>query len=142
MSIKPLYTTRATASGAGRDGTSGTDDGNLSVKLVMPKELGGAGGEGTNPEQLFATGYAACFLSALKLIARQDKVTLPETTTASAEVGIGAREDGGFGLVVSLAIDVPGIEASVADDLIAKAHAVCPYSAAIKGNVDVTLARA
>jgi lipoyl-dependent peroxiredoxin len=142
MAIQPLYTTTASASG-GREGKAGTDDGNLAVTLVMPKELGGAGGDGTNPEQLFATGYAACFHSAVKMVAGMAKVKLPDGAKTTAEIGIGKREDGsGFGLTAALTVTLPGLEDDVADDLIAKAHAACPYSAAIKGNVDVTVTRA
>ncbi|MBT9383056.1 organic hydroperoxide resistance protein [Pseudooceanicola sp. CBS1P-1] len=142
MITKTLYSTRATAEG-GRNGRAATEDGALSVNLVMPKELGGPGGtEGTNPEQLFAAGYAACFLSALKMIAGQDKVKLPEGTRITTQVGIGPRPDGGFGLSVALEGHLPGLDADQADALMAKAHAACPYSAAIKGNVEVALSRA
>ncbi|QPM89202.1 organic hydroperoxide resistance protein [Pseudooceanicola algae] len=140
MSITPLYSTRATATG-GRDGTADTEDGTLSVKLVTPKELGGAGGEGTNPEQLFATGYAACFMSALKLVAGKQKVALTDDASATAEVGIG-KDGAGFGLVVTLSVSLPGVDAETADALLEKAHEVCPYSNAIRGNVEVTLNRA
>ena len=142
MSVNVLYRTRATATG-GRDGHSATDDGALSVRMVTPKELGGAGGDGVNPEQLFATGYAACFLGALKFVAGQDKIRLPEDTNVTVQVGIGPRADGGgFGLEVALSIALPGIEADVADDLIARAHVVCPYSHATQNNISVTLGRA
>ena len=141
MSITPLYTTKATAQG-GREGKAATADGALSVALVTPKELGGAGGDGTNPEQLFATGYAACFLSALKAVARMQKKTVPEEASASAEVGIGKREDGGFALTVALSVDLPGLPAEEADALIAAAHEVCPYSHATRGNIDVSVGRA
>lgn len=141
MSITPLYTTKATAEG-GREGRAATADGALEVALVTPKELGGAGGAGTNPEQLFAAGYAACFLSALKAVARMQKKTVPEDAKASAEVGIGKREDGGFGLTVALSIELPGLPDDEADALIAAAHEVCPYSHATRGNIDVSLSRA
>ncbi|PJE29701.1 peroxiredoxin, Ohr subfamily [Pseudooceanicola antarcticus] len=141
MSITPLYTTKATAEG-GREGRAATADGALEVALVTPKELGGAGGAGTNPEQLFAAGYAACFLSALKAVARMQKKTVPEDAKANAEVGIGKREDGGFGLTVALSIELPGLPDDEADALIAAAHEVCPYSHATRGNIDVSLSRA
>lgn len=138
MSVKVMYRTRSTATG-GRDGSAKTDDGALEVKLDTPKELGGAGGEGTNPEQLFATGYAACFLSALKLVAGQEKVQLPETTSVSATVGIGQRSEGGFGLEVALAVAAPGTDKETLEGLVAKAHEVCPYSNATRNNIDVAL---
>lgn len=141
MSVDVKYRTKATATG-GRDGHSATEDGAVDVKLVTPTELGGPGGDGVNPEQLFATGYSACFMGALKFVASQDKVKLPAEATVSAEVGIGPRADGGgFGLEVDLTIKLPGIEADVADDLIARAHVVCPYSNATQNNIRVGLSR-
>ncbi|NIZ11209.1 organic hydroperoxide resistance protein [Pseudooceanicola sp. HF7] len=139
MSISPIYTARATATG-GRDGQASTDDNALSVKLVTPKEMGGAGGEGTNPEQLFAAGYAACFLSALTLIAGKQKVHLSDDANVTAEVGIG-KDGQGFGLTVTLKVDLPTVEAETADKLIEKAHEVCPYSNATRGNIQVHLSR-
>ncbi|KZD09400.1 organic hydroperoxide resistance protein [Oceanibaculum pacificum] len=137
--MKVLYSTEATATG-GRDGKSGTKDGTLAVKLSTPKELGGAGGDGTNPEQLFATGYSACFLGALKFVAGKEKVKVPEDTSVTATVGIGARDDGqGFGIDVALKIAIPGVDKKIAEDLVQKAHIVCPYSHATKGNIDVRL---
>ena len=137
--MKVLYSTEATATG-GRDGKSATKDGTLAVKLSTPKELGGAGGDGTNPEQLFAAGYSACFLGALKFVAGKEKVKLPEDTTVTATVGIGARDDGqGFGIDVALAIAIPGLDSKTAEGLMHKAHVVCPYSHATKGNIDVRL---
>ena len=137
-----LYRTSATSSG-GRSGTSKSSDGNLAVTLTSPKELGGDGAAGTNPEQLFAAGYSACFLGALKLVAGQAKVKLGPDTTVTANVGIGSREDGGgFGIEVTLVADIPGIDPAVARDLMAKAHVVCPYSHAMRTSteVQVTLA--
>jgi osmotically inducible protein OsmC len=123
-----LYRTEATATG-GRTGTAKTSDSRLSVTLDTVRELGGAGGEGTNPEQLFATGYAACFLGALKHVAGQKKVKVSDETTVTAMVGIGRRDDGqGFGLDVALSVTLPGIDPAVAEDLIAQADIVCPYS--------------
>ncbi len=136
-----LYTTQATASG-GRDGRAASGDSQLDVKLATPKELGGAGGAGTNPEQLFAAGYAACFLSALKLVAGKSKVALPAETAVTAEVGIGPNGNGGFGLAVALRVAAPGVESATAEALVAKAHEVCPYSNATRGNIDVKLALA
>lgn len=134
-----LYTTRATSTG-GRVGSSRSEDGALAVTLTKPKELGGDGALGTNPEQLFAAGYSACFLGALGFVAGKEKVKLPADTTVTATVGIGPREDGqGFGIDVALAIHVPGVEKAVAEDLVNKAHVVCPYSHATKGSLDVRL---
>ncbi len=132
------YTTQATASG-GRDGRATTADGTLDVRLSTPKELGGAGGEGNNPEQLFAAGYSTCFLGALKFVAAQEKVRVPAESTVTATVGNGPRSEGGFGLDVALWIAMPGIERSQAEALVQKAHQVCPYSNATRGNLDVCL---
>lgn len=135
---KILYTTRATATG-GRDGRARTDDGSLDVGLATPKELGG-NGLGNNPEQLFAAGYAACFLSAIKFVGSQGKHgRVPADARVSATVGIGPRADKGFGLAVTLAIVLPGLDRPVADALVAEADTVCPYSHAVRGNIDVTL---
>jgi len=132
-----LYTTSATATG-GREGRATSDDGNLDVTLSTPKALGGAGGDGTNPEQMFAAGYAACFLSAMKFIAMQQKLALPEETAVTATVGIGPREDIGFGLEVGLKISLPGVETAVAEKLVETAHITCPYSHATKGSLTIT----
>lgn len=134
-----LYSTQATATG-GRTGSAATADGSFKVALDTPKELGGAGGPGNNPEQLFAAGYSACFLGALKFVAGQKKVKLAEDSTVTATVGIGARDDGqGFGLDVALAVSLPGIERAEAEALVAQAHIVCPYSHATKNSLDVRL---
>jgi Ohr subfamily peroxiredoxin len=133
-----LYTAHATATG-GRDGRAVTDDKHLDVRLNTPKELGGAGGEGTNPEQLFAAGYSACFMSALKFVAGHAKVKLPADAAVSAEVGIGPNDRGGFGLAVSLQVTLPGMETAAAQALVDKAHEVCPYSNATRNNVEVAL---
>lgn len=123
-----LYRAEATATG-GRTGSAKSSDGRLAVTLDTPKELGGNGGDGTNPEQLFAAGYSACFLSALKHVAGLKKVKLPETTTVTATVGIGPREDGkGFGLDIALRVTVPDIAPDVTEALVAEADIVCPYS--------------
>jgi lipoyl-dependent peroxiredoxin len=140
QSISPLYTAHAKATG-GREGTAASDDGKLNVKLSTPKELGGAGGEGTNPEQLFAAGYAACFIGALKFVGGQKKVAVPADASIESSVGIG-QIPAGFGINVTLKISLPGIAPEVADELIAAAHQVCPYSNATRGNIDVTLIRA
>jgi Ohr subfamily peroxiredoxin len=132
------YSTQATATG-GRDGRAATADGALDVRLATPKELGGAGGEGNNPEQLFAAGYSACFLGALKFVAGQEKARIPQDASVTATVGIGPRSEGGFGLDVALRIALPGIERQQAEALVRKAHQVCPYSNATRGNLDVRL---
>jgi Ohr subfamily peroxiredoxin len=137
--MKVLYRTKATATG-GRDGKAATEDGKVQVKLSTPKELGGGGGDGTNPEQLFAAGYSACFLGALKFVAAKEKVKVADDSTVTATVGIGPRDDGkGFGLDVELAIGLPGIERAQAESLVAKAHVVCPYSEATRSNLNVRL---
>ena len=134
-----LYTTEATSTG-GREGSSATKDGKISVVLSTPKELGGGGGAGTNPEQLFAMGYSACFLGALKFVAGKAHVTVPADATVTGQVGIGARDDGGgFGIEVALTIHVPGLDLDKVKELVAGAHVVCPYSNATKGNIPVTL---
>jgi osmotically inducible protein OsmC len=139
MSVNVLYRTSARATG-GRDGHSATLDRAVDVKLSTPKELGGAGGTGVNPEQLFATGYAACFLGAMKFAASQGGgPKVPEDTTVTTTVGIGPRSEGGFGLDIALEISLPGVERAAAEELVAKAHQVCPYSNATRNNVDVKL---
>lgn len=136
-----LYTASATASGGGREnGLSKTDDGRLEVSLSMPREMGGSGGKGTNPEQLLAAGYAACFLNAMRFVAGKDKIELPADASVSADVGFGKRDDGdGFAFSIALRANVPGMEIETARDIMARAHIVCPYSHATKGNVDVSL---
>ncbi|MEH6640962.1 MULTISPECIES: organic hydroperoxide resistance protein [Vreelandella] len=134
---KVVYRAHATATG-GREGHAKSSDGALDVKLSTPKELGGAGGDGTNPEQLFAAGYSACFLGALKHVASQEKVKLPQETKIDGHVGIGAIPTG-FGIEVELKISLPGLEQDVAQQLVDKAHIVCPYSNATRGNINVTL---
>jgi lipoyl-dependent peroxiredoxin len=139
MSLNVLYRASARATG-GRDGRSATLDGALDVTLATPKELGGAGGSGVNPEQLFATGYAACFLGALKFVAAQSKQKVPADAAVTATVGIGPRSEGGFGLDIALDITLPGVERAEAEALAAQAHQVCPYSNATRNNVNVALA--
>ena len=138
MSVNVLYKTSAKATG-GRDGTAATLDGALDVKLATPKELGGGGGAGNNPEQLFAAGYAACFIGAMKFVASQGGPKVPADATVTSTVGIGPRSEGGFGLDVELAVSLPGVAKADAEALVAKAHQVCPYSNATRGNVDVRL---
>ncbi len=135
--MKILYTAEATVHG-GRGGEARSSDGNLVVKLSPPKEMGGPGGEGTNPEQLFAVGYAACFQSALMTIARRQHVNADQSTITS-KVGIGPTGDGGFGLAVELHVSIPGVDKATGEHLIELAHQVCPYSNATRGNIPVTL---
>jgi Ohr subfamily peroxiredoxin len=135
--ITPLYIAHAKATG-GRDGSAASDDGRLAVKLSVPKELGGAGGEGTNPEQLFAAGYAACFIGAIKFVGGRDKVAVPPATSIESSVGIGPIA-AGFGINVQLRVSLPGVAREVAERLVSEAHKVCPYSNATRGNIDVTL---
>ena len=138
MSIeKILYTAIATATG-GREGRATSFDNVLDVQLSTPRELGGAGGPGTNPEQLFAAGYSACFLGALKYVAGKQKVALPADTTVTGRVGIGQIPTG-FGIEVELTIAAPGIDHTALQALVDQAHVVCPYSNATRGNIDVTL---
>jgi osmotically inducible protein OsmC len=139
MSVNVLYRTSAKATG-GRDGQAATLDGTLNVKLTTPKELGGGGGAGNNPEQLFAAGYAACFIGAMKAVAAQGGgVKAPADASVTSTVGIGPRSEGGFGLDIDLAVSLPGLSKADAEALVAKAHHVCPYSNATRGNVDVRL---
>jgi len=138
MSIeKVLYRATAKATG-GRDGRAVSSDNVLDVKLTTPKELGGAGGAGTNPEQLFAAGYSACFLGAIKFVAGKEKIQLPQDVSIEGNVGIGAIPTG-FGIEVELKIALPGMDKAAAKALVDKAHIVCPYSNATRGNIDVTL---
>ena len=136
-SITPLYTAHAKATG-GRDGSAATNDGRLRVKLSVPKELGGPGGEGTNPEQMFAAGYAACFIGAIKFVAGRDKVAVPADTSIESSVGIG-QIPAGFGINVQLKVSLPGVARETAERLVNEAHKVCPYSNATRGNIDVKL---
>lgn len=137
-----LYRTEVTVTG-GRTGKASTADGAFNIALVTPKELGGAGGEGSNPEQLFAAGYAACFLGALKFVAGQRKLAIAEDTTVTAAVGIGKRDNGeGFGLDVALTVALPGIDANIARELVDQAHIVCPYSHITREGLDVRLSLA
>ncbi len=134
---KVLYTAHATSTG-GREGKSSTPDGVLNLTLSTPKELGGAGGPGTNPEQLFAAGYSACFIGAMKVVAGKMKIALPADVSIKAEVGIGPIP-AGFGIQVALNISIPGLDKASAEQLVAAAHQVCPYSNATRGNIDVSL---
>jgi len=138
MSVeKVLYRAQAQATG-GRDGRAVSSDNVLDVRLTTPRELGGAGGEGSNPEQLFAAGYSACFLGAMKFVAARDKIAIPTDVSVQGSVGIGPIPTG-FGIEVELKISLPGLDRAAAQGLVDKAHIVCPYSNATRGNIDVTL---
>ena len=134
---KVLYRAKATSTG-GRDGKSAASDSGLNAKLTTPKELGGTGGDGTNPEQLFAMGYSACFIGAMKFAAMQQKIKLPDDTAIEGIVGIG-QIPAGFGIEVELKISVPGMDRQQVQDIVDKAHSICPYSNATRGNTNVTL---
>ena len=135
--MSALYTAVATATGDGRNGEARTDDGQLVVDLAVPKEMGGTGGA-TNPEQLFAVGYAACFHSALKLVAGRSKAKISDTAV-TAEVKINPNDAGGFQLAVALHAEIGGVDQETADSLVEQAHQVCPYSNATRGNIEVTV---
>ena len=134
---KVLYTAHATSTG-GREGTSKSSDGVLDLKLTTPKEMGGNGAVGTNPEQLFAAGYSACFIGAMKYVAGTQKIALPADTSIQSAVGIGPIP-AGFGIQVAMTITIPGMERAAAQKLVDAAHQVCPYSNATRGNIEVTL---
>jgi Ohr subfamily peroxiredoxin len=134
---KVLYQAQATSTG-GREGRSVSSDGVLNLQLSTPKELGGAGGPGTNPEQLFASGYSACFIGAMKAVAARQKIALPADTSITAKVGIGPIPQG-FGIEVDLAVSIPGMDRAQAEALVHAAHQVCPYSNATRNNIDVRL---
>ncbi|GAB3028261.1 organic hydroperoxide resistance protein [Mycobacterium bourgelatii] len=136
MSIEVVYTTESTATGGGRDGHVKSDDGRIDMETRPPKAMGG-NGEGTNPEQLFSAGYAACFLGALRLVAGKAKVKLDDATSVTVQVGFGKDSEGGFGLTGKIVGYLPGLEQSQAEDLVKQAHGVCPYSKATRGNIDV-----
>ncbi len=137
MSVDAKYKTSATASGGGRDGRTALSDGTLAFNLVVPKELGGPGGDGANPEKLFALGYSACYLGAMRVAANQTKIKVPDGSTVSATIGIGPRSEGGFGITADLDVYLPGLQEAEARKLTETAHTICPYSNAIRGNVDV-----
>jgi lipoyl-dependent peroxiredoxin len=136
--MEALYTASATATGDGRNGHVRSSDGVLDFDLAVPKELGGAGGNLPNPEELFAAGYAACFHSALKSAARLQKITLADTAV-TVDVGIGRNDKGGFGLTASIEAEIPGVEEATARQLLDAAHQLCPYSNATRGNIDVQI---
>ncbi len=134
---KVLYTATATATG-GRQGSAESSDGKLKIELSTPRELGGAGGDGTNPEQLFAAGYSACFIGAMKAVGAKQKIAIPNDVSITSDVAIGPIPQG-FGIQVAMRISLPGMERAAAQALIEAAHQVCPYSNATRGNIDVSL---
>jgi len=136
--MKIAYTAHAKASGGGRNGLTGTDNGRLTFTTATPKEMGGSD-KGTNPEELFACGYAACYLGAMRFVANRDKLAMPAEATVASSVGIGPRDDGaGFGIEVTLDVSLPGLSKADAEELTRRGHVVCPYSHSLKGNVTVT----
>ncbi|WP_372696737.1 organic hydroperoxide resistance protein [Arthrobacter sp. JSM 101049] len=135
--MKTLYTAEALATGAGRDGHVATTDRRVDLDLAVPETMGGSG-NGANPEQLFAAGYAACFHSALQLVARQQKVDI-EGSSVGSEVHLGGLDGGGFGLAVTLEVTLPEVDPAVARGLADRAHEVCPYSNATRGNIEVDI---
>ncbi len=138
MSVNVIYKTEATATG-GRDGRARTEDGSVDVQLVVPKEMGGPGGDGANPEKLFAAGYSACFLGAMKAVSGKEGVSVPADASVTAQIGFGPRSEGGYGITADLLISLPGVDRADAERLAQAAHAVCPYSNATRNNVDVGL---
>ncbi len=137
MPVDAKYKTTATASGGGRDGKTSLADGTMDLQLTVPKELGGPGGDGANPEKLFALGYSACFLGAMRVASTQTKIKVPDGTTVTATVGIGPRSEGGFGITAALDVLLPGLAHDDAQKLVEATHGICPYSNAIKASVDV-----
>lgn len=137
MSVDAKYTTSATASGGGRDGRTELEDGSMALQLVVPKEMGGPGGDGANPEKLFALGYSACFLGAMRVASKETGIAVPEGSTVTATIGIGPRSEGGFGITAALDAYLPGLDEADAKKLVDTTHNICPYSNAIKASVDV-----
>ena len=137
MPVTAKYQTTATATGGGRDGRTSLADGTMALDLTVPKELGGPGGDGANPEKLFALGYSACFLGAMRVAQQQTKIKVPDGTTVTATIGIGPRSEGGFGITAELDVYLPGLPEAEAKTLVEATHGICPYSNAIRPNVDV-----
>lgn len=137
MTVDVKYWTEAKATGGGRNGVASLANGQLTVTHASPKELGGSG-LGHNPEELFALGYSACYLGAMRFAATSEKLgTVPDSATVTAHVGIGGRSDGGFGLKVKLVVSLPGVDRAVAEKIAERGHFICPYSNATKGNIEV-----
>ncbi len=138
MPVNVIYKTNATATG-GRDGSARSEDGAVDVKLTVPSEMGGSGEPGANPEKLFAAGYSACFLGAMKAVSGKEGIKVPPNATVTATIGFGPRSEGGYGITADLKISLPGVEHEAGERLMHAAHAVCPYSNATRGNLDVGL---
>lgn len=137
MTLEPKYWAESHATGGGRNGSSRLTSGMLTVTMASPKELGGSGA-GHNPEELFAVGYAACYLGAMRFVAGSEKLgTVPDNATVNAHVGIGGRPEGGFALKVRLVVSMPGVDRAVAEKIAERGHFICPYSHATKGNIEV-----
>ncbi len=137
MPVDAKYKTTATASGGGRDGSTALADGSMSLQLTIPKELGGTGSDGANPEKLFALGYSACFLGAMRAAAAQNRMKVPEGSTVTATIGVGPRSEGGFGITAALDVYLPGMPQEEASRLMQATHGICPYSNAMKASVDI-----
>ncbi|WP_112502516.1 organic hydroperoxide resistance protein [Rhizobium sp.] len=137
MSVDPKYFTSAVATGGGRDGKTSLSDGTLSLQLVVPRELGGPGGDGANPEKLFALGYSACFLGALRIGAQKSGTKIPDGSSVEATIGMGPRSEGGYGITAELLVKLPGLDKATAEELVAATHGICPYSNAIKQSVSL-----
>ena len=137
MPVDAKYHTSATATGGGRDGKTALADGTMALQLTIPKELGGPGGDGANPEKLFALGYSACYLGAMRVAAQQLKTKVPDGSTVTADIGIGPRSEGGFGITAALDVYLPGMEEAEAHKPTETTHNICPYSNAIKASVDI-----
>ncbi|WP_186172396.1 organic hydroperoxide resistance protein [Burkholderia gladioli] len=137
MSVDAKYKTSATATGGGRDGKTELADGTMSLQLTVPKELGGPGGDGANPEKLFALGYSACYLGAMRVAAQQTKIKVPDGSTVKATIGMGPRSEGGYGITAELDVYLPGLNEADGKKLVETTHTICPYSNAIKASVDV-----
>ncbi len=135
--VTPAYSTEATATGGGRNGLTSLHDGKLTMTMASPTELGGSG-KGHNPEELFALGYSACYLGAMRFAAQSEKLgTVPDAASVTAKVGIGPRPEGGFGIRVTLTVKLPGLDRSTAEKIVERGHFICPYSNATRGNIEV-----
>ncbi len=137
MPVDAKYKTTATATGGGRDGRTSLADKTMELQLTVPKELGGPGGDGANPEKLFALGYSACYLGAMRVASQQTKIQVPTGSTVTATIGIGPRSEGGFGITADLDVYLPGLSDADANTLAEATHGICPYSNAIRGNVQL-----
>jgi len=137
MPVTAVYKTKATAHGGGRDGKTALDDGTMALQLAVPKEMGGPGGDAANPEKLFALGYSACYLGAMGVASKQTGIKVPQGSTVTAEIGVGPRSEGGFGITAALDVYLPGLPEAEAHTLTQTTHTICPYSNAMRGNIDI-----